>query len=1640
MTRSHSLVRTVLLALLLAFAPVHGWAGPRPAPAPEASSLGAGIWQTETVDDGGDLGAVGAYASLALGVEDRPHISYYDETHSSLRVAREDGAGWQIASLDSDYVSACQTSIALDAAGRPHVSYCGMDGDGAARLQYARFDGAAWLTATVSAEAASYTSLALDTTGRPHIGFLASGQVRYAVKRGDTWPVGTVVTAGAAESLSLALDSNGGPHISYYDAAGGCLRYAYLDGTVWTPAPEPVECGASAGAGRYNSLALDAADSPRIAYEADGQLRYARYDGSDWQTGPVDEGANAGWFASLSLDADGAPHIGYYQSIPGRALGLLKYAYLGSDGWAIEIVNSGGDVGSYASLALDATGEPHIAYHDSTNDTLEYAEYDRDPPLITSGPDVDPVTATSAWVTWQTGEASDSRVRYGQRAGVLDQQVADANLLLDHSLELTGLQPSTAYHFVVDSTDAAGNSVTSPAGFFTTTAGDDSEQPDLSPLSLSAPEEPFGYHTLRVAATDNSGIERVVFGMDDNVLGTAYAPSPAGAYQFVVAAPHLDMSREAFYSGHTFEAVAYDHAGLSTPSTYSGIPWAAPLNGVLQILAPDPQHTLYAPGGETPPGTTVEIEVYASEYEWACDMLPFLAASAIPSPGAAEVAQSLPASNAVPLSMWPPWCHDVEVAVDWVKFFVDDELKLVWDPPTNTDLIHSYTWNAAGLAPGIHQIKVVSKLSDDSLGQRTALVQIVQTDPQLDVHREIVRVNGNSFRIQLLIENLGTAAADVGYLVDNLTGFQAIQKTFDAIGSTDDYYMVATDYLTGTRRCDVTVGLHQNTGGPLTLTPGESVLVEYVAVPVLYANPWPGQYAAGEELVQIHYRDTGGWTDLYLARPTPHSFNGTPLATEVYAARAASDYLIVSNASRLFMANALAPSTVRQLLSDMAELAARKKGILGDATYSGPVAGPGQMLLSYDAAYVRFLLDTWGQGMLGSDGLPNHHPQNGYVLLVGESDILPAKDLSKAGWTVHRSDLWYGDTNFDWPNPERVVGRIVGENAYALSLPIRTSLNVHKGAAGFDFDRDQALVLAGRGDGRTLFELNAFLVAQVLDDEFNDIELGFQKELEETNGWDINDWFRMYAPDRDVIYYRDHSGRTSWGDGSTVVDSGDFGSSNPIDFGSSRPFVFGCACLSGDFGVSSLAEAFLQGGAAVYIGATEVSDRLWNNNACTEFYQRWVDSPLTIGQALRDTKRDVTEGDWWSNYEGDRWAAEYNLYGDPKYGGGAGTTTTTTSSREIHAAPLGTVEIDIPEFQVTTVDGLDWVTIPGGNTLFVPDQPVVPLYTVGTPIPEGYQVQDVTLTSRTGLTSGTGLNLPPAALVWDSAGTGSIAEEASAGWWPTETFDWEIVPEPDGGSVLLLRLAPFSYNAATTGYKFYQAYELEVASQATGITIELLGTDRLAYAQGEPVQMDLWLSNEGEMQDVLVEAVIRAAETEQVVDGLPLRSLTGLSGLATYADAWDSTGFSAGDYMLAVTIRDSEGAVLDRERTEFSLGLSHGQITGFTVAPQLFQPGEPVDIALDFENSGTVPISGTAQIEIQDGMGQIVAEFSRPVTDLPASQTLHVAEIWDTTGVARGPYRITVQVLYDAKATEMQSLHIRTWMPAYLPWVLKWWP
>jgi hypothetical protein len=368
--------------------------------------------------------------------------------------------------------------------------------------------------------------------------------------------------------------------------------------------------------------------------------------------------------------------------------------------------------------------------------------------------------------------------------------------------------------------------------------------------------------------------------------------------------------------------------------------------------------------------------------------------------------------------------------------------------------------------------------------------------------------------------------------------------------------------------------------------------------------------------------------------------------------------------------------------------------------------------------------------------------------------------------------------------------------------------------------------------------------------------------------------------------------------------------------------------------------------------------------------------------------------------------------------------------------PPVVLSVVVPAYQVTSAGDEDHVEIPGGTTLFDLGKPVVPIYAVETDIPAGYQVQDVILTSRTGLGTGTGLNLPIAALVWDSSSR-STAAESEAGWWPEETYDWEVWQNLDGSSTLTVRLSPFYYNPATTDFLFYQNYEFEIQSAPTAVSLELLTTDRDVYPQGDEVLIDLWLNNSGETQDVLVETVIKLGKTDEVVDGLPLRALQDLCGLATYFDRWASSDYGPGEYYVQTTIRDAEGKILDQDRAPFALGVSLVEITNLTVSPSRFDPGEPLTIALSLQNIGTVPISGTVRIQIQGPDGGQAGEFNHPLADLAASTSTHFEDIWDTTGLPGGLYRIVGQVLYASKATEPRVVEARTRARLYLPCIRK---
>jgi hypothetical protein len=208
----------------------------------------------------------------------------------------------------------------------------------------------------------------LDSDGRPCIIYAsASKGLNYACYDGAAWIIETVDTLGGWDN-SLALDSANHPHISYHDWHSGRLQYAHHDGVGWVT--ETVDSiGKTAAELWSTSIAVDSSDRPHIAYydPHSSDLKYAHYDGTTWTTETVDSKGDVGLYTSLALDASDRPHISYLSAVYDTGWSPpenieLRYAHYDGTTWITETVDSSGYTGLHSSLALDASDWPHIAY------------------------------------------------------------------------------------------------------------------------------------------------------------------------------------------------------------------------------------------------------------------------------------------------------------------------------------------------------------------------------------------------------------------------------------------------------------------------------------------------------------------------------------------------------------------------------------------------------------------------------------------------------------------------------------------------------------------------------------------------------------------------------------------------------------------------------------------------------------------------------------------------------------------------------------------------------------------------------------------------------------------------------------------------------------------------------------------------------------------------------------------------------------------------------------------------------------------------------------------------------------------------------------------------------------------------------
>jgi hypothetical protein len=257
----------------------------------------SGVWGTlQTLD-----GSAGRYPSIALDPTRNPAVAYYDAANGNLKLARWNGSRWVIKTVDSTGKTGLRPSLAFNASGVPGISYYDATNDD---LRFVTQSGSSWFRRTVDAsgDAGRHSSIALNpATGRFAIAYekTSGALMRYADQTASgAWTIATVDDlAKAGGAISLAFDANDRPAFSYYDGYYGDLKYARWTGSAW----QTTRLASSGTQGEYSNLAFDA-DGANIVYynRSTNSIDLSLGMVGDWQVTRLINSAGSNIAAALS--------------------------------------------------------------------------------------------------------------------------------------------------------------------------------------------------------------------------------------------------------------------------------------------------------------------------------------------------------------------------------------------------------------------------------------------------------------------------------------------------------------------------------------------------------------------------------------------------------------------------------------------------------------------------------------------------------------------------------------------------------------------------------------------------------------------------------------------------------------------------------------------------------------------------------------------------------------------------------------------------------------------------------------------------------------------------------------------------------------------------------------------------------------------------------------------------------------------------------------------------------------------------------------------------------------------------------------------------------------------------------------------
>ena len=505
----------------------------------------------------------------------------------------------------------------------------------------------------------------------------------------------------------------------------------------------------------------------------------------------------------------------------------------------------------------------------------------------------------------------------------------------------------------------------------------------------------------------------------------------------------------------------------------------------------------------------------------------------------------------------------------------------------------------------------------------------------------------------------------------------------------------------------------------------------------------------------------------------------------------------------------------------------------------------------------------------------------------------------------------------------------------------------------------------------------------------------------------------------DLIHWFGHGNIDNWGCFSTTDVPGGFGGATPI--------VFTVTCLAGDYeggDDSNIAEKFLENGAAVYIGSTMVSPNSLNDYASNKLFDNWIDTERTLGQAFKETEKNVRNR-YTSDYHGSFgkfWVAEYNYYGDPKYGKLGGISSLSRVGDE--PEPQTRLMVEVPDLVIKHDGKNDIISLPGGTPNVRVGDPQVPAYTTTLTVPMGWRVANVSMLSRSQPEIFENLNIPPTAVYIDGERLGTPAPNYQEGWYPGTDYYWEVIEEAVMQQ-LVITVFPASYNALIAQLMFFDRYEFQIDYLESPLEIVDAYMDSYTYRAGEEITVEVEIAADSEEEIwTILEGTIRPCMENTPIDGAGLQQID-VIGRTFVSVKWSVGQLEEGGYALDLVLRDDKGNPLGSRTVRFWVGSFPANITSISVSPESTFPGSSVDVSMSLQNAGDMPADGRAWIWVYDSEGRRVFESMNNLTTILPNTVISFSESVDLAGMYPGTYDVRGFVMLNGQLLESRSASFR---------------